>query len=178
MFPRHSVSLSTGFVLPSCGSFVEPYAAYIDRDVAQILLKVLKYLHRCHISLRHSSHSLLKKHRPNYCYSHELPYQFYWGNRVAQYFSPPLTSRPLAIVFTGSGISVKNGDVLLKRSRIGQNEMQICILNHFLHSVRKTCYFGFTCPLNPVLPPGQCKFESRPYECTTGTNGCCRKWTT
>ena len=34
-----------------------------------------------------------------------------------------------------------------KISRIGQNEFQIRFLRHFLHSIRKTCIFGFTCPL-------------------------------
>ena len=60
---------------------------------------------------------------------------------------PPLRSGPLAIVFTGSGLSIKNVDFFPKRSRIGQNELQIRILNHFLHSIRKTCIVGFTCPL-------------------------------
>ena len=36
-----------------------------------------------------------------------------------------------------------------KISRIGQNEFQIRFLRHFLHSLRKTCTFGFTCPLRP-----------------------------
>ena len=53
--------------------FGEPYAVYIDKGGAQTPLKVLNYPHYCHISLRHSSHSLLKRHRPNYCYSQELP---------------------------------------------------------------------------------------------------------
>ena len=68
--------------------FGEPYAAHIVKDVAQTLLKILDYPHRCHIlSLRHSSRYLRKKHLPNYRYLHELPYQFYWGICVAQYFS-------------------------------------------------------------------------------------------
>ena len=35
-----------------------------------------------------------------------------------------------------------------KISRIGQNEFQIRFLRHFLHSIRKTCILGFTCPLS------------------------------
>ena len=67
--------------------FGESYAAHIDRDVAQTLRKVLNYSHRCHISLGHSNHSLLTKHRPNYYYLHELPYQFYSETPIVQTFS-------------------------------------------------------------------------------------------
>ena len=68
--------------------FGKPYAAHIVKDVAQTLLKILDYPHRCHVlSLRHSSRYPLKKHLPNYRYLHELPHQFCWGICVAQYFS-------------------------------------------------------------------------------------------
>ena len=49
--------------------FGEPYAAHIVKDVAQTLLKILDYPHRCHLlSLRHSSRYPLKKYLPNYRY--------------------------------------------------------------------------------------------------------------
>ena len=55
-----------------CAVFVrfgEPYAARIDKDVAQTLLEILNYPHLCHIqSFRHLSQFHLKKHCQNYRY--------------------------------------------------------------------------------------------------------------
>ena len=103
----------------------------------------------CHVlSLRHSSRYLLKKYLPNYRYLHELPHQFYWGICVAQYFSST------AYVTTSRYCFYRKWNFSWKCrfspniGRIGQNEFQICFLRHFLHSIRKTCIFGFTCPLN------------------------------
>ena len=54
----------------------------------------------------------------------------------------PLMSRLLAIVFTRSGISVKNVNFLPEISRIGQNEYQIRFLCHLLRSIGKNVFLG------------------------------------
>ena len=92
-----------------CAVFVrfgEPYAAHIDKDVAQTLLEILNYPHLCHIqSFRHLSQFHLKKHCQNYRYVYlkELQYQLYFSVEYLLrniFFSSTATSRILAIVFT------------------------------------------------------------------------------
>ena len=95
--------------------FGEPYAAHIVKDVAQTLLKILDYPHRCHVlSLRHSSRYPLKsifRTTTTNTNSHTSSTGEYVLRNI---LVPPLTSRILAIVFTGNGISVENADFLLK----------------------------------------------------------------
>ena len=83
--------------------------------MAKTLLKILDYPHRCHIlSLGHSSRYLLIKHLRT-----TVSYTSYHTSSTGEYvlrniLVPPLTSRLLAIVFTGNEISVENADFLLK----------------------------------------------------------------
>ena len=95
--------------------FGERYAVHIVKDVSQTLLKIPDYHHRCHIlSLRYSSRYLLKnifQTTATYTNSHTSSTGEYVLRNI---LVPPLTSRLLAIVLTGNGISVENADFPLK----------------------------------------------------------------
>ena len=152
MFPRRSHRCRHVLYCLRADRFGAHYAAHIVKDVSQTLLKILDYPHRCHIlSFRHSSRYLLKKHLPNYRYLHELPHQFYWGICVAQYFSSTAYVTTSCYCFYRKWNFSWKYRFSPKISRIGQNEFQIRLLRHFLHSIRKTCIFGFTCPLRNSL---------------------------
>ena len=91
-----------------------------------------------------------KKHRPqNYCYLHEPPNQLYCGIGVAQYSSATAYLRHhFSLLFSPEvEFQLKMPIFFPELSRIGQNELQVRFICHFLHWIRKTRIFGFTRPL-------------------------------
>ena len=124
----------TGLCAVCVDCFSEPCTAHIDREVAQTppkgseLSPSLSYKLKVFGSLssdRTSSEPLLLE-------------------RVAIpiLLRNPLTLRILAIVFTGSGIPVKNADFLPKISQTGQRKLQICFYATFYTVYEKYMFLG------------------------------------
>ena len=105
--------------------------------MAQTLLKILDIYSRY----------LLKKHLRTTATYTSYHTSSTWEYVLRNILVPPLTSRLLAIVFNRKWNFSRKCRFSPKISRIGKNEFHIRFLRHFLHSIRKTCIFGFTCPL-------------------------------
>lgn len=101
-------------------------------DTAQTLTKVqIGYTHYCLIFFPHLNRYPAIKHPSNCCTIPSHHINSYVESVLRNIWVPPLTSRELSIVFTGSGFLIKNAFFLLNEIELGKINTKFVFLVAF-----------------------------------------------